>query len=244
MVEKNTTEAPVAEAQSVYYASPRAASKAKWLTFEYALAMVSVTLATLLTTALVSLLFGLWSSKSASLVGSLFGGSAVANVLTFGILTVVFSVLAFVLFGRVTRAVADDRSGYTGRLAYKLTTYGSLFVLVLAALPLVASLLSVLISSLLLIGVSDAGSVYSSLYLGNFLPSLVSLALLAVVIFFIGKIISGFNKSRILSLVLIGVTVVVAVALAITLAVKAHDKPSVKLPSFRSDSTINSNYFD
>ena len=236
MAELKTTETPVVE--QAEYMAPRAVSQAKWLTFEYALAMVSVTFAAITSVVLVPMLFGMWSAKDAVSFGlSLSGGSITANILAVGILAVLFSVLAFVLFGRVTRAIAADRSGYTGRLAYKLTTYGSLFMIVLAALPLVANLISVLISSLLLIGVSDAGSVYTALYLGNFLPSLVCLAVLAIVIFFIGKIINGYNKSRPLAITLIAITSVVAVALAITLAVQAHDKPSIKKSNFKYNSS-------
>ena len=236
MAELKTTETPVVE--QAEYMAPRAVSQAKWLTFEYALAMVSVTFAAITSIVLMPMLFGMWSAKDAVSFGlSLSGGSITANILAVGILAVLFSVLAFVLFGRVTRAIAVDRSGYTGRLAYKLTTYGSLFMIVLAALPLVANLISVLISSLLLIGVSDAGSVYTALYLGNFLPSLVCLAVLAVVIFFIGKIINGYNKSRPLAITLIAITGVVAVALAITLAVQAHDKPSIKKSNFKYNSS-------
>ena len=236
MAELKTTETPVVE--QAEYMAPRAVSQAKWLTFEYALAMVSVTFAAITSIVLMPMLFGMWSAKDAVSFGlSLSGGSITANILAVGILAVLFSVLAFVLFGRVTRAIAADRSGYTGRLAYKLTTYGSLFMIVLAALPLVANLISVLISSLLLIGVSDAGSVYTALYLGNFLPSLVCLAVLAVVIFFIGKIINGYNKSRPLAITLIAITGVVAVALAITLAVQAHDKPSIKKSNFKYNSS-------
>ncbi|WP_338520516.1 hypothetical protein V4210_02735 [Candidatus Nanosynbacter sp. BB002] len=235
MAELKTTETPVVE--QAEYMAPRAASQAKWLTFEYALAMVSVTFAAITSVVLVPMLFGMWSAKEAMSFGLMLSGSITANILAVSILAVLFSVLAFVLFGRVTRAIAADRSGYTGRLAYKLTTYGSLFMIVLAALPLVANLISVLISSLLLIGVSDAGSVYTALYLGNFLPSLVCLAVLAVVVFFIGKIINGYNKSRPLAITLIAITSVVAVALAITLAVQAHDKPSIKKSNFKYNSS-------
>lgn len=213
-------------------------NKAKWLTFEYALAMVSVTLATVISSMLVGGLFGLWTTK-ASMLTAFTGGALVAHVLSVAILALLFAVLAKVLFSRVTRTVAEDRSGYTSRLAYKLTTYGALFVLVLVALPLVANLLSVLVSSLLLIGVSQAGSVYGGLYLGNFLPSLVALAIVGVVICLIAKIICGFNKSRLLGLVLIGITATITVALAITLAVQAHDRPTIKTRS--SSSSI---YFD
>ena len=223
MAELKTTETPVVE--QAEYMAPRAASQAKWLTVEYALAMVSVTFAAITSIVLVPMLFGMWSAKEAMSFGLMLSGSITANILAVGILAVLFSVLAFVLFG------------YTGRLAYKLTTYGSLFMIVLAALPLVANLISVLISSLLLIGVSDAGSVYTALYLGNFLPSLVCLAVLAVVIFFIGKIINGYNKSRPLAITLIAITGVVAVALAITLAVQAHDKPSIKKSNFKYNSS-------
>lgn len=235
MAELKTTETPAVEAAG--YAAPRAASKAKWLTFEYTLAMASVTLATLLSVGLVSLLASFWSSKNTASLATFFSMTT-ANFLAVGVLSVIFAVLAFVLFSRVTRAVAE-RTGYTSRLVYKLATYGSLFVLVLAALPLVASLVSVLISSVLLIGAGDAGKVYGTMYLGTFLPALVGLLIIAAVIFFVGKIVCGYNKSRMLSVVLLVITGVITAALAITLAVQAHNKPEVKKPLFKYNSSQN-----
>ena len=120
MAELKTTETPVVE--QAEYMAPHAVSQAKWLTFEYALAMVSVTFAAITSVVLVPMLFGMWSAKEAMSFGLMLSGSITANILAVGILAVLFSVLAFVLFGRVTRAIAADRSGYTGRLAYKLTT--------------------------------------------------------------------------------------------------------------------------
>ena len=63
MTELKTTETPVVE--QAEYMAPRAASQAKWLTFEYALAMVSVTFAAITSVVLVPMLFGMWSAKEA-----------------------------------------------------------------------------------------------------------------------------------------------------------------------------------
>lgn len=183
MTEHNTASPDQATQATVQYAPPRQSARAKWLTFEYVLAMFSTVVASMLTTFLITAVMEQWSgSASLSATKALLGGSVV-TVLTLAMLAVLLAVVAFVLFGRVTRSVAEERAGYTGRLAYKLTTYGSLFVLVAVMLPLIANLVSVLVSSLLLIGVDNAGAVYSNLYLANFLPSLVSLAVLAGVAF-------------------------------------------------------------
>lgn len=215
-----------AQTAEMHYAPVRLAAKAKWLTFEYALAMFSTVVASVLTTLLIIALMEKWSSSASLSATKVLLDGSVVGTLTLAMLAVLLAGVAFVLFGRVTRSVAEERAGYTGRLAYKLTTYGSLFVLIVVMLPLIANLASVLVSSLLLIGVDNAGAVYSNLYLANFLPSLVSLTILMGVAFCVAKIVCGVNKSRLMAIGLVAVTAVVAVAMAITLAVKAHDTDS------------------
>ena len=78
MAELKTTETPVVE--QAEYMAPRAASQAKWLTFEYVLAMVSVTFAAITSVVLVPMLFGMWSAKEAMSFGLMlsrwyFGGT-------------------------------------------------------------------------------------------------------------------------------------------------------------------------
>ena len=108
------------------------------------------------------------------------------------------------------------------RTAYKLITYGGLGALLLPAVGLVAKLASILVNSLLFIGVSGAGEIYKSLYLGEFLPYLLALAVVSTSAFFVHKIVQGKNASKTLTLVLVAASAVVLLAGAITMAVKLH----------------------
>ena len=71
-----------------------------------------------------------------------------------------------ILFGRVSKAI-PDRAGYTSCTAYKLITYGGFGVLLISTISSLAKIITILISSLLFIGVSEAGEVYKSLYLAE-----------------------------------------------------------------------------
>lgn len=62
-------------------------------------------------------------------------------------------------------------------------TYGGFAAVVVPSLVLVAKLVGVLVSSLLFIGVSNAGDVYASLYLAEFLPYVLSLGALGYTAF-------------------------------------------------------------
>lgn len=205
-----------------------------WLTFEYVLAMFSLTAATLMSAALVFGLIGMWATKGAIFIPVL-KSIAATNVLSVAILTVLLAGMSYILFARVTRAVMTSRGDFTGRLAYKLPTYGSAFVLVLATLPLLANLLSVLVNSLVMIGVANPGLVYGALYLGVFLPSLIALVIIGVSLFFVAKIVCGHNMSRLASIVLLGVSGILAVAMIITLAVQVHTAPKslIKTPTVK-----------
>ena len=176
---------------------PAAASavpeRSKWLTFAYALAMISVVGATVLTIAMMYALATLWHGKAT--LGVILGvsSSQVAGGVSLAVTAVLLAVAAFFLFGRVSKEAATDRSGFTKGIGYKLVTYSGLGALVLCVVPQVATLIGVLISSLLLIGVKDAGTVYGMMYITSFLPALVSLGLLAAAIFCVGKIVIGLT---------------------------------------------------
>ena len=155
---------------------------------------------------------------------------------------VLLAVLSLVLFSRVSKAV-PEREGYTKRTAYKLVTYGGLAVLIIPAVDLVARLVSILINSLLFIGVGDGGEFYKSLYLGEFLPYALALAIVAAGAYFICQIVKGRNMSKALSLMLIVASSVVLLTGAITIAVKAHDTGS-SVKTIPSDYSRYKNYQD
>lgn len=213
--------------QQYMYANPNK-GKAKLLTLEYALAMASAVISAFLLINVITSVVGLWSGAT-SVASQTVGGFLAPTMVTAGtgivaasVFTVVLAVLACVLFSRVSKAV-PDREGYTNRTAYKLVTYGGLAALIIPAVDLIARLVSILVSSLLFIGAAG-GEVYKSLYLSEFLPYALALAVIVVTSYFIYQIIQGRNKSKIMSLVLIAVSVVVLLTGAITIAVKVHDK--------------------
>lgn len=224
-------EQPLSPAQAAYQPVVRPARGAKWLTFEYGLAMFSVVASLVLSTQVLVAVFGLWvgTSKVAGLaVGSwlsdtlgLWMITPGTSLITVAVLAVLLAVLALVLFGRVSRTV-PERQGYTDSLAYKLITYGGVAALVVAALVLVAKLVSILISSLLFIGIPNAGAVYGSLYLAEFLPYLVGLALLAAGLWAIGSIVCGRNRSKVLAFIAIAATGALLLTASITVAVQLH----------------------
>lgn len=211
--------------------------KAKWLTFEYALAMFSVvTVAAVFVNALPSL-FHLWvdaknaSIASAGVKGFLPGLLSVdmktpaTELVLGGVVAVMFAVLAMVLFGRVSRAI-PEREGYTGRMSYKVATYGAMAAVVVPMIVLIAKMLTVLVASLLFIGTGGAGEIYKSLYLVDFLPYVIGAGLLGAIIFCIKGIISGRNTSKMLSMVLICAASALLLASSITVAVLTHQSPS------------------
>lgn len=213
--------------QQYVYADPNK-GKAKLLTLEYALAMASTVVSAFLLINVITSVVGLWSDTTSGAIRTV-GGFLAPTMVTAGtgivaasVFTVVLAVLSCVLFSRVSKAVSD-REGYTNRTAYKLVTYGGLAALIIPAVDLIARLVSIIISSLLFIGAAG-GEVYKSLYLSEFLPYALALAVVVATSYFIYQIIQGRNKSKIMSLVLIAVSVVVLLTGAITIAVKVHDK--------------------
>lgn len=212
--------------------------KAKWLTFEYLLAMVSTVVSALLFAQVLVTLFGAWvKANGATTTTSTSIGGWLADILSInmvtpgtgivmaGVLATLFAVVAFITFGRVSRAISD-RDNYTSRTAYKVVTYGAFGALIIPAIVLVAKIITVLISSLLFIGVGSADRVYGALYLAEFVPYLLALGVIGVTLWMLKGIISGRNTSKTMSLILLGATGAALVAGAITVAVQVHDTGS------------------
>ena len=212
--------------------------KAKWLTFEYLLAMVSTVVSALLFAQVLVALFGAWvKANGATTTTSTSIGGRLADILSInmvtpgtgivmaGVLATLFAVVALITFGRVSRAISD-RDNYTSRTAYKVVTYGAFGALIIPAIVLVAKIITVLISSLLFIGAGSADRVYGALYLAEFVPYLLALGVIGVTLWMLKGIISGRNTSKTMSLILLGAAGAVLVAGAITAAVQVHDTGS------------------
>lgn len=189
-------------------------SNTSGLTFQYAGAAISVVAAVLFSIATLARLFQMW--VGGGLVSFLLPGYT--GTVTFAILAVLFAVLAFLLYRKVTKEVAAEPS-YIEKPIYNFITNSLVAVLALLSILFVAEMVSVLISSLLLIGTStDIGA----LYLGTFLPNLVFLALVSFVAYCAYKIMKGKNVSGIMTLVLLSVAGAIMLAVLITVPIKAH----------------------
>jgi|GEM_PF-4230994 len=209
------------------------------LTLKYSGAAFSVLVATLSTLLLVSELFGLWTGAS----GSLMLLSGYESIMLMAIVAVSFSVLAFCLYRNVTKEVAKQPE-YVNVTAYHFITNALLAVLAVIFIFMVAGLISVVLSSLVLIGTSvDIGS----MYLNKFLPGLVMACVVAFIGFSAYKIMKGKNMSLLMTIVLMSVAGALLVAALITIPIKAHtgsgSSSSSSLPSMYDDYNY-SNYFN
>lgn len=209
------------------------------LTLKYSGAAFSVLAATLSTLLLVSELFGLWTGAS----GSLMLLSGYESIMLMAVVAVSFSVLAFCLYRNVTKEVAKQPE-YVNVTAYHFITNALLAGLAVIFIFTVAGLISVLLSSLVLIGTSaDIGS----MYLNKFLPGLVMAGVVAFIGFSAYKIMKGKNMSMLMTIVLMSVAGALLVAALITIPIKAHmgssSSSSSSLPSMYDDYNY-SNYFN
>lgn len=235
-VDNSSVQQPVA-----YYPQATAdpnRGRAKWLTFEYLLAMVSTVISALLFAQVSVELFSAWvkvngatTATATSTAGWLADMLSIkmvtpgTGIVMAGVLATLFAVVAFITFGRVSRAI-PDRDNYTSSTAYRVVTYGAFGALAIPAIVLVAKLVTILVSSLLFIGAGDAATVYGALYLGEFVPYLLSLGVIGTTLWMLEGIISGRNMSKMMSLVLLGAAGAALVAGAITVAVQVHDTGS------------------
>lgn len=184
------------------------------LTLKYSGATVSALIATFGALTLFSALFGLWTDKASGTL--LFTGYV--GVVTTAVMTALFSVLAFLLYRRVTKDVAAQPE-YVNTSAYTFVTNSFFAVLAVMVVIIVAQLISILLSSLLLIGTStDIGG----MYLNEFLPGLLAAAIVAFVGFAAYKIMKGKNVSALMTIVLMSLAGALLIATLITVPIKAH----------------------
>lgn len=189
------------------------------VTLKYGSAAASVLLALYNVTLVLSSLFGLWTDKASSVIAS--GGYI--GIVESSILAVLFALVAFLLYKNVTKEIAAQPE-YVNSAMYHCIT-NSLFAALAAAFVLfVAQLLSVLISSLLLIGTNtDIGG----LYLNQFLPSLLDAGVVGVAGFAAYKIMKGRNLSGLMTIILVSLAGALLIATLITVPIKAHSTASV-----------------
>lgn len=194
------------------------------ITLKYSGAATSTFVAMLSVLALLGELFALWTDNVSNSFG-LLGGYT--SVVLLAVLAALFSVSALLLYRSVTKDVARQPE-YIKTAVYNFITNtffaGIVFVLVI----LVAQLLSILLSSLLLIGTStDIGA----LYVGQFLPAFLSAGIVGLVGFCAFSILKGKNYSALMSIVLVSLAGALLLATLITVPIKAHSVTSASSTS-------------
>lgn len=194
------------------------------ITLKYSGAATSAFVAMLSALALLGELFALWTDNVSNSFG-LLGGYT--SVVLLAVLAALFSVSALLLYRSVTKDVARQPE-YIKTAVYNFITNtffaGIVFVLVI----LVAQLLSILLSSLLLIGTStDIGA----LYVGQFLPAFLSAGIVGLVGFCAFSILKGKNYSALMSIVLVSLAGALLLATLITVPIKAHSVTSASSTS-------------
>lgn len=211
------------------------------LTLKYAGAVLSAVVATLASLYVLDNLFLMWTgSDGANLLASFTGSgkaSMYVNMVSGAVAAVAFAVLAYLLYRKVTKDVAA-RPEYVKTGPYAFVTHGFVAIMAIIAVFIAANIVSVLISSLLLIGAhADIGD----MYLNKFLPDVASLALVAFVGYMAYKIALGKNKSPTMTMVLLGVAGAILLGTLITVPIKAHGGSGSTLDS--NSSTKSSDYF-
>lgn len=183
------------------------------VTLKYSGAVISALIAINSLITVLGDLFGLWTDKYGATSESNYVGTV-----TLAVTAVLFSVLAFLLYRRVTKDVAAQPE-YVNKPVYHFITNGFFGVTAAYLIVLTAQLVSVLISSLLLIGTNaDIGA----LYLNQFLPTFVAAGMVAFVGFAAYKIMKGKNLSTLMTIVLMSLAGALMIAVLITVPIKAH----------------------
>lgn len=250
---EKTTPAPVAAKTGGSSFIKRELSGATFLTLEHVAHMVLVVVVTALLSLGIMNAIALWTGDTGALATSVFGswtsvgGSAAsytqANASMMVVASLVVLVPLLVVLDRRTRAEWHKRSGYAGRLAYKMPVYAALGVLATVKVMAVVSMLTVVLSSLALIGVNGSG--VGNMYLYEFLPALLSAILFGAAAWYLFRLAKGTDLGRTFSMAVAGLSALLVVALFITATVAFHKKPETHtLPAPATDSYDSDYYQD
>lgn len=216
-------------------ASSSAPSSTNVLTLKYSGAAFSALVALFSVITLLPELFGMWTGKSASIMTLL---SGYVGIMTTAVVGALFAVLAFCLYRNVTKEVAE-KPEYVTTTAYHFVTNAFLGVLAVTFVGIVAGLVSILLSSLLLIGTNtDIGS----MYLNQFLPGLVAAGVVGFVGFCAFKIMKGKNLSMLMTIALLSLTGALLLAALITIPINAHTTSRSSSSSSNMYNDYNYNY--
>lgn len=213
----------------------RQLSGTAFLSLEHFLHMALVVVVAGVLAAGLTTAISLWTGGSAAstvmlgatgspLLGGL--GSSVSSYEAMSALGLVAGLLVLVpllmILDRRTGAEWVKRPGYDRRLAYKLPIYGALALLVAAKVAAVVAMVSVVLQSIALIGVS--GEDIGHMYLTEFVPALVAAVVFGASAWYVLKLAKGRDLGKMFSSLVAAVGLVLAVALFITAYLALHNK--------------------
>lgn len=240
------TPAPVAPESNGKGFIQRELNGATFLTLEHVGHMALVVIVSALVVSglcsALSMWFGTNSMASTMAFGSagLLGGAALQaheSVTSLGIVAALLVLVpALVVLDRRTRAEWNKRRGYAGRLAYKAPVYGALGVLGALLVAAKIQALYVIIASLAYIGVP--GAPIGGMYVGNFIPALVGIAVFSAAAWYVFNLAKGRDYGRKFSMGAVAVSGALVIALFITSLVVLHDGEKTFAPNQSGGSTV------
>lgn len=235
---KDTT--PVATPASANVGSflKREMSGATFLTLEHVGHMALVVIVTILVAVGFITALSLWTGNVGivSMMPEL-GAHGAKYVEASMAISIVAALLVLVpmlaVLDRRTRAEWLKRPGYAARVAYKAPVYTALGVLVVGKTAAVIQMVSVVLSSLALIGVS--GSDIGGMYLSQFLSALLVTIIFGASGWYVFKLAKGRDNGQTFSMAMVVVGTMLAIALFITAIVTFHNSTNTSQPTRGSD---------
>lgn len=146
-----------------------------------------------------------------------------------------------VVLDRRTRAEWLKRPGYTNRAAYKVPIYVALGALITGKVIAVIQMLTVVLSSLAVVGLS--GQDIGGMYLNTFLPSLIAAVIFGAAAWYLFKLAKGRDGGRTFSAAAALLAGALAIALFVT-AVIVMRTPSTTRETDLTPNGGSSRYFD
>jgi len=210
---------------------------ATFLSLEHAGHMILVVIVAALLSVGVVTAISLWTGSSGLLsalgAASLIGGSAAkyveANTAIALVAALVVLVPLMVVLDRRTRAEWLKRTGYADRVAYKVPLYLALGVTVAAKLFAIVQMLTVILTSLAVIGVNGNG--VGDMYLYQFLPSAITAVIFGGTAWYLFKLAKGRDNGRAFSTLVMLLSGALAVALFVTAVITLHTPGTSMQPS-------------
>lgn len=226
--------APVAAPSTSGMFMKREMNGASFLSLEHVAHMVLVVVVSALVVSGLTLGLSLWTGipMTTGTYSLLLSESSMQTVAAMGAVGVVAGLLVLapllMVLDRRTRAEWMKRHGYSGRVAYKVPVYTALGVLVAAKLMADVVMVGVVLTSLIEIGVPNAG--IGSMYLTQFVPAAIAALVFGLAAWYVFKLAKGRDMGRQFSMLMVFVSGVLSLALLITAVSVVHSTKTDTLP--------------